>query len=209
MSLEYVRDPAEIYRLSFETVRREADLSRFSPSDSEVVVRMIHASGRIDIASDMVFSSEASEAGIAALQSGAPIICDAEMVASGITRARLPMDNKIICTLNDSRVPDHAKSIGNTRSAAAVDFWGDDLKGAIVVIGNAPTALFHLLELLDEGAPKPALIIGMPVGFVGAAESKAELIADSRDVPYITLTGRAGGSAMAAGALNALAGLST
>lgn len=207
MGLDYVRDPAEIYRQSFEKVRREADLSRFSAVDAEIVVRIIHASGRLDITDGLAFSDGASEAGISALAKGAPVFCDAEMVASGITRSRLPADNEIVCTLNDPNVPAHAKAIGNTRSAAALDFWGERLAGAVVAIGNAPTALFHLLELIDQGAPKPALIVGMPVGFVGAAESKAELIANSRGVPFISLTGYAGGSAMASAAINAIAGL--
>lgn len=206
--MDYLRDPAAIYEKSFATIRAEADLARFEPNDREVVVRLIHASGRIDIANDLMFSKDATERGIEALRSGKPILCDAEMVASGIIKKALPNANPIICTLNDDRTPNLAKEIGNTRSAAAVELWQDHIQGAVVAIGNAPTALFHLLELLDAGWPKPALIIGMPVGFVGASESKSELIADARDVSYITLAGRAGGSAMASAAVNAIARLS-
>lgn len=205
--MDYIRDPGEIYRQSFAIVRKEADLSRFSRLEADVAVRLIHAAGRTEIVENLVFSPDAVEAGMGAIGAGRPVLCDAEMVASGIIRQRLPRDNAVICTLNDPRTPDLAKSIGNTRSAAALDLWGQQMGGAVVVIGNAPTALFHLLELIDAGAPKPALIIGLPVGFVGAAESKAELTANSRGVPFITVTGRAGGSAMAAAAVNAIAGL--
>lgn len=205
--MDYLRDPDDIYRQSFATVRREAELSRFSELDAEVAVRMIHACGQVEIAENLIFSAGAVEAGIDALASGKAILCDAQMVASGIIRQRLPQRNAVSCTLNDPRTKEIAKQIGNTRSAAAVELWVDRLDGAVVAIGNAPTALFHLLELLDLGARAPALIIGLPVGFVGAAESKAELIADPRDIPYITLTGRMGGSALAAAAVNAIVGL--
>ena len=206
-SIHYLRDPAEIYRRSFATVSEEADLARFSDTDREVAMRMIHACGQVEIAENLIFSLNASENGIAALQAGKPIFCDSAMVAAGIIRSRLAVDNKVICTLDAAGVAEAAKRDGTTRSAAAVDVWDESLDGAIAVFGNAPTALFHLLERLDAGGPKPALIIGLPVGFVGAAESKAELIADSRDIPYLTLTGRLGGSAMASAAVNALAGL--
>jgi precorrin-8X/cobalt-precorrin-8 methylmutase len=205
--VDYLSDPAAIYEKSFAIIRDEADLSRFDPDEAEVAIRLIHACGRIEIAEDLVFSNEAISAGIEALSAGRGVLCDAEMVATGLVRQRLPRCNEVICTLNDPRTSILAREIGNTRSAAAVELWGDRLDGALVVIGNAPTALFHLLELLDLGAPKPALIIGLPVGFVGAAESKDELVANPRNVPFVTLTGRAGGSAMAAAAVNAIVGL--
>ena len=203
----YLRDPDEIYRRSFAIVRAEAVFSRFSPDEARVAERMIHACGQVEIADKLVFSPGAVAAGIAALSAGKSLLCDAEMVASGIIARLLPAQNRVICTLNNDGVAEVAKREGTTRSAAAVDLWDDDLAGAVVVIGNAPTALFRLMEKLDEGAPKPALIVGLPVGFVGAAESKAELAADSRGVPFITLAGRIGGSALAAAAINALAGL--
>jgi precorrin-8X/cobalt-precorrin-8 methylmutase len=202
---EYIRDGAEIYRQSFATIRAEADL-RAVPADLEkLAVRLIHACGMVDIARDLRFSDGAGTAGRRALAAGAPILCDARMVAEGITRARLPASNRVICTLGDAAVPDLARTMGNTRSAAALELWRPALEGAIVAIGNAPTALFHLLDMLDAGAPKPALILGFPVGFIGAAESKAMLAADSRGVPFVALLGRRGGSAMAAAAVNALA----
>ena len=207
MGRDYLSDPEEIYRRSFATVRAEADLERFDTDDAEVVVRMIHACGQIEIADRMVFSAHASEAGIGALRAGKPILCDSEMVAAGIIQPRLGADNDVLCTLGAPNLAETAKARQTTRSAAAVDLWDDHLEGAIIAIGNAPTALFRLLEKLDDGAPKPALIIGLPVGFVGAAESKAELIADCCEVPYVTLIGRMGGSALAAAAVNALAGL--
>lgn len=203
----YLRDPDEIYRRSFAIVREEAELGRFTPDEAEVAVRMIHAAGQVEIAEKLVFSQGAVAAGIIALRAGRPIFCDAEMVAAGITGNRLPAGNETISTLNLPGVAATAKQVGTTRSVAAVDLWDARLYGAVVAIGNAPTALFRLLERLDEGAPKPALIIGLPVGFVGAAESKAELIANCRGVPYLTLQGRMGGSAMASAAVNALAGL--
>jgi len=202
--LAYIRDGAAIYERSFAIIRAEADLARFSPDEERVAVRIIHASGMVEIARDLVFSSGMVTAARDAFNRGAPILCDSKMVANGITRARLPMNNEVICTLDDPRVPDLARDIGNTRTSAAMDLWRERLAGAVVALGNAPTALFRLLELLDAGAPKPAAIIGMPVGFVGAAESKEALTADGR-VPFITIRGRKGGSAMAVAAVNALA----
>ncbi|MEZ2351071.1 precorrin-8X methylmutase [Caballeronia sp. RCC_10] len=203
--LDYIRDGAEIYRQSFATIRAEANLSAI-PSDIEkLAVRLIHACGMTDIVDNLRFSPGAGDAGRAALAAGAPILCDARMVAEGITRARLPADNRVICTLGDPSVPERARAMNNTRSAAALELWRSHLEGAIVAIGNAPTALFHLLDMIDDGAPKPALILGFPVGFIGAAESKALLASDSRGVPYVALLGRRGGSAMAAAAVNALA----
>jgi precorrin-8X/cobalt-precorrin-8 methylmutase len=204
MSHDYIRDGAEIYRRSFAIIRAEADLARFPPEEEKVAVRVIHAAGMVEVASDLVFAPGAAAAAKAALEAGAPVICDSRMVANGITRARLPASNEIVCTLDDPSVPTLALTIGNTRTAAAMMLWGERLKGAVVAIGNAPTALFHLFEMLDAGAPRPAAVIGMPVGFVGAAESKEALIADGR-VPYIVVRGRKGGSAMAAAAVNALA----
>jgi precorrin-8X/cobalt-precorrin-8 methylmutase len=205
MSMDYIRDGAEIYRRSFATIRLEADLSRVPPDLEKLAVRVIHACGMVDAAGDLVFSENAGKAGRDALASGAPILCDARMVAEGITRARLPAKNRVICTLGDQQVPDLAARIGNTRSAAALELWLPDLAGSVVAIGNAPTALYRLLEMLDGGAPRPALILGFPVGFIGAAESKDELAANSRGVPFVALRGRRGGSAIAAAAVNALA----
>ncbi|MEM5469036.1 precorrin-8X methylmutase [Celeribacter marinus] len=201
----YVKDPAAIYAASFETVRKEARLDRFDAGMERLAIRLIHACGMVEVADRLAFSRDAYAAGHAALAGGAPILCDCEMVGAGIIRRYLPADNEVIVTLNDPRTPDHAKSIGNTRSAAAVEFWADHLAGAVVAIGNAPTALFHLLELIDQGAPKPALILGFPVGFVGAAESKAELAANPRGCEFVALRGRRGGSAIASAAVNALA----
>ncbi|MBM6580189.1 precorrin-8X methylmutase [Microvirga sp. BT689] len=203
-SRDYIREGAEIYRRSFAIIRSEADLSRFSGTAERVVVRMIHACGMTDLPRDIDLSPDFAEAAEAALRRGAPILCDAKMVANGITRARLPANNEVICTLDDPRVPALATELGNTRSAAAMKLWRERLEGALVVFGNAPTALFHLLELLDAGAPKPAAVIGIPVGFIGAAESKEALARDGR-VPYLVVHGRRGGSAMAAAAVNALA----
>jgi precorrin-8X/cobalt-precorrin-8 methylmutase len=203
-SRDYIREGAEIYRRSFAIIRAEADLSRFSGAAERVVVRMIHACGMTDLPPDVDLSPEFTDAAEAALQRGAPILCDAKMVANGITRARLPAGNEVICTLDDPRVPALAAELGNTRSAAAMELWRDRLEGALVVFGNAPTALFHLLDMLDAGAPKPAAVIGIPVGFIGAAESKVALARDGR-VPYLVVYGRRGGSAMAAAAVNALA----
>jgi precorrin-8X/cobalt-precorrin-8 methylmutase len=203
--LDYIRDGSAIYDKSFATIRAEADLSAIPADLEKVAVRLIHASGMTDIAQDLAASPGAAAVGRQALAAGAKILCDAHMVADGVTRKRLPANNEVICTLRDERVPGLAREIGNTRSAAALEFWLPHLAGSIVAIGNAPTALFRLLEMLDEGAPRPALILGLPVGFVGAVESKVELAANSRGVPFITLHGRRGGSAMAAAAVNALA----
>ena len=203
--LEYIRDGQEIYRQSFATIRAEADLSKIPADLEKLAVRLIHACGMVDVVQDLRFSPGAGAAGRAALAKGAPILCDARMVAEGITRPRLAANNPVICTLHQSGVPELAFELGNTRSAAALEHWREHLEGSVVVIGNAPTALFYLLEMLDAGAAKPALIIGMPVGFVGAAESKDALAADSRGVPYVIVLGRRGGSAMAVAAVNALA----
>jgi len=201
----YLRDGMAIYERSFAVIRAETNLSRFSTEEAEVVVRMIHACGVVEAARDIVFGQNLVGAARGALAAGAPILCDAEMVAQGITRARLPAGNEVICTLRDPRVASLAAKLGNTRSAAALDLWGDRLGGAVVAIGNAPTALFRLLDLIDAGAPKPAAILGIPVGFVGAAESKEALAADPRGVPFLIVRGRMGGSAMTAAAVNALA----
>lgn len=203
--LDYIRDGQTIYRQSFATIRAEADLSAVPADLEKLAVRVIHACGMVDVVQDLRFSAGAGAIGRAALAAGAPILCDARMVAEGITRARLPAHNGVICTLNDPDVPELARELGNTRSAVALEHWREHLEGSVVVIGNAPTALFYLLEMLDAGAPKPALILGFPVGFVGAMESKDALAADSRGVPYVIVRGRRGGSAMAAAAVNALA----
>lgn len=200
----YIRDGSAIYRKSFAIIRAEADLARFTAEEEKVAVRIIHACGMVETAADIVFSPNMVAIARNALQNGAAILCDAKMVASGITRARLPAKNEILCTLDDPRVASLAHSIGNTRSAAAMELWRDRLDGAIVVIGNAPTSLFYLLEMLDGGAAKPAAVIGVPVGFVGAAESKEALIMDGR-IPFLAVRGRKGGSAMAVAALNAIA----
>jgi precorrin-8X/cobalt-precorrin-8 methylmutase len=205
VSLNYIRDGKSIYDRSFATIRAEADLTRIPADLEKVAVRMIHACGMTDLPADIEASAGAGSIGRQALAAGAPILCDAKMVANGVTRSRLSADNRTICTLDDSRVPDLAARIQNTRSAAAIELWLPDLAGAVVAIGNAPTALFYLLEQIDRGAPKPALILGMPVGFVGAAESKQELATNSRGIPFITLHGRRGGSAIVAAAVNALA----
>jgi precorrin-8X/cobalt-precorrin-8 methylmutase len=201
----YLRDGAEIYRRSFAIIRAEADLARFSPEEADIAVRMIHACGLVEAARHIVFGGGLVAAARKALAAGAPILCDAEMVARGITRARLPAGNEVICTLHDARVPALAQRLGTTRTAAAIDLWGDKLAGAVVAIGNAPTALFRLLELMDAGAQKPAAVLGVPVGFVGAAEAKDALMENPRGVPFLVVRGRLGGSAMAAAAVNALA----
>ncbi len=201
--MNYEKDGAAIYRASFATIRREADLARFDAETERVVVRMIHACGQVDLAADVAWSEGVAKQAKAALDEGAPILCDAQMVASGITRRRLPADNDVLCTLHDARVPGLAADLGTTRSAAALELWRDRLDGAVVAIGNAPTALFHLLEILASGAPRPAAILGLPVGFIGAAESKAALA--QTDLPYLVVHGRRGGSAMAVAAVNALA----
>ncbi|APA99083.1 Precorrin-8X methylmutase [Nocardia seriolae] len=200
----YLTDGAEIYRRSFATIRAEADLARFPADVSQVVVRMIHACGQVDLAGDVEFSTDVVAKARAALESSAPILCDANMVASGVTRKRLPADNEVLCLLADPRVPELAARIGNTRSAAALELWSDRLDGAVVAIGNAPTALFHLLDLLDAGAPRPAAVLGIPVGFIGAAESK-QALAEYGGVAFLTVRGRRGGSAITAAALNAIA----
>lgn len=203
--LDYLRDGGRIYERSFAIIRAEADLSRFSAEEAEIVVRMVHACGCVEMTSRIVFGERLVGAARAALAQGAPILCDSEMVAHGITRARLPAHNDVVCTLHDLRVARLAEELHTTRSAAALDLWQDRLGGALVAIGNAPTALFRLLEMLDAGAPKPAAILGIPVGFVGAAEAKDALAEDPRGVPFLTVLGRMGGSAMAAAAVNALA----
>ena len=201
----YEKVPSEIYAQSFATVRKEARLERFGAGMEAVAIRLIHACGMVEVADRLAFSDGAYQAGRAALEAGAPVLCDCEMVGAGIIRRYLPAGNDVLVTLNDPVVPALAKEIGNTRSAAAVELWRDRIEGAVVVIGNAPTALFHLLELLDGGWPKPAVILGFPVGFVGAAESKAELAGNPRGCDFVALRGRRGGSAMASAAVNALA----
>ena len=203
--IDYLRDGAAIYRQSFAIIRAEADLSRFSDAEADVAVRMLHACGVVETAKNIVFSNGVVTAAREALHAGAAILCDSEMVGHGVTRARLPADNPVICTLRDPTVPALAEKRGTTRSAAAMELWLDRLEGAVVAIGNAPTSLFRLLEMLDEGAPRPAAILGIPVGFVGAAESKEALIANPRGVPFIAVRGRVGGSAMTAAAVNGLA----
>jgi precorrin-8X/cobalt-precorrin-8 methylmutase len=201
---DYVRDGAEIYRRSFAIIRAESDLARFTPAEERVAVRIIHACGMTEIARDIVMAPGFADNARWALVGGAPILCDSKMVANGITRARLPAGNEVVCTLDDPKVLELARKIGNTRSAAAMELWGERMAGAVVAIGNAPTALFRLFELLDAGARPPAAVIGLPVGFVGAKESKDALAADGR-VPFLIVKGRKGGSAMAAAAVNALA----
>ena len=201
----YDKDPQSIYAQSFATVRKEARLDRFDAGMERLAIRLIHACGMVEVADRLAFSPDAYAVGHAALKAGAPILCDCEMVGAGIIRRYLPAENQVIVTLKDPRTPEHAKEIGNTRSAAAVELWEPYLDGAVVAIGNAPTALFHLLELIDQGAPKPAVILGLPVGFVGAAESQAELGGSPRGCDFVALRGRRGGSAIASAAVNALA----
>jgi precorrin-8X/cobalt-precorrin-8 methylmutase len=205
MADSYLRDGDAIYRRSFAIIRAESDLARFSEEEADVAVRMIHACGIVEAASAIEFGNGLVAAARSALARGAPILCDAEMVAHGVTRARLPARNEVICTLRDPRVAELAAKLGTTRSAAALDLWVEQLEGAIVAIGNAPTALFRLLEMIDVGAPRPAAVLGIPVGFVGAAESKDALAANPRGLPFLVVRGRMGGSAMAAAAVNALA----
>ncbi|WP_280424145.1 precorrin-8X methylmutase [Nocardia carnea] len=200
----YLTDAGEIYRRSFSIIRSEAELDRFPADIAQVVVRMIHGCGQVDLAGDIAFTPGVVAAARRALRGGAPILCDANMVASGVTRTRLPADNEVLCLLRDPRVPDLASRLGTTRSAAALELWRDRLEGAVVAIGNAPTALFHLLELGAAGAPAPAAVLGIPVGFVGAAESK-EALTESSGLEYLTVRGRRGGSAITASALNAIA----
>ncbi|WP_417720707.1 precorrin-8X methylmutase [Salipiger sp.] len=205
MPQAYEKDGAAIYRQSFATIRAEADLARFDPDEEPIAVRMIHASGMVDLAPHLRLSPGFATAARAALAAGAPVLCDARMVSEGVTRARLPAGNDVICTLQDPRVPDLAATMGNTRSAAALELWRPRLAGALVAIGNAPTALFHLLDMLEDPAcPRPAAIIGCPVGFVGAMESKAALW-QARPVPCCIVEGRLGGSAITVAAINAIA----
>ena len=201
---DYIRDGGAIYARSFAMIRAESDLARWSGTAERVVVRMIHACGMTDLPRDVAMSEDFAGAGAAALKAGAPILCDVRMVADGVTRARLPAGNEVVCTLGDPRVPELAARMGTTRSAAAMELWRERLPGSVVAVGNAPTALFRLLELLDEGVAPPAAVIGIPVGFVGAAESKEALARDGR-VPFVVVHGRRGGSAMTAAAVNALA----
>ncbi|TML99718.1 MAG: precorrin-8X methylmutase [Actinobacteria bacterium] len=203
--IAYVRDGAEIYRRSFAIIRAEADLAGFDPVLERAVVRMIHACGMVDLAGDVDASPGFAGAATAALQAGAPVLCDTRMVASGVTRSRLPAGNDVVCTLGDPRVPALAAELDTTRTAAALELWRERLAGSLVVVGNAPTALFRALELVAEGAPPPAAIIGVPVGFVGAAESKDALAANGAGLEYLVVHGRRGGSAIAAAAVNALA----
>ncbi len=204
MTASYIRDGTEIYRRSFAIIRAEAALARFTAAEERVAVRIVHACGMVEVADDIHLSVGAAEAGIAALADGAAILCDATMVADGITRTRLPRDNRVVCTLRDPAVPALAARLETTRTAAAMELWLPHLAGAVVVIGNAPTALFRLFEMIDAGAPRPALVVGIPVGFVGAVESKEALVARA-DLASIVVRGRRGGSAMAAAAVNALA----
>ncbi|HEY8247032.1 MAG TPA: precorrin-8X methylmutase [Hyphomicrobium sp.] len=203
-SRSYIRDGAEIYRNSFAIIRAEADLQRFKGRAEKVAVRIIHATGMIEIAGDISMSPDFAERAVVALENGAPILCDTQMVAHGITRSRLPAANQVVCTIGDAAVPELARTLGTTRSAAAMELWRPHMAGAVVAIGNAPTALFHLIEMIDRGAPPPAAVIGVPVGFVGAAESK-EALASCGLVPFLVVQGRKGGSAIAAATVNALA----
>jgi precorrin-8X/cobalt-precorrin-8 methylmutase len=205
MKMLYEKDARAIYRESFSIIRGEADLSAFTPDLARVVVRMIHACGMTDLPQYVSASPNATEIGVRAIRAGAPILCDSNMVANGVTRSRLPSNNEVLCTLGDRRTADLARKLETTRSAAALELWREKLEGSVVVIGNAPTALFRLLEILEEPSPRPALIVGMPVGFVGAAESKSALMANPMNLPYLTIQGRRGGSAIAAAAINALA----
>ncbi|WP_454686556.1 precorrin-8X methylmutase [Agrobacterium leguminum] len=202
---DYIRDGNAIYERSFAIIREEADLSAFTEEQADIAIRMIHACGQVEAASHFRFSPDFVAAARGALRAGKPVLCDAEMVAHGVTRTRLPAENEVVCTLRDPRTTELAKTIGNTRSAAALDLWAEKLDGALVAIGNAPTALFYLLEMLEKGAARPAAIIGMPVGFVGAAESKDALEVSSLGIPYAIVKGRMGGSAMTAAAINAVA----
>ncbi|MGW1677938.1 precorrin-8X methylmutase [Saccharopolyspora sp. NPDC002376] len=202
---EYVREGAEIYRRSFATIRSEARLDGLPPDVAGVAVRMIHACGMVDLVEDIAFSPEVVANARAALREGAPILCDAAMVAAGVTRRRLPADNPVICTLSNERVPELARELNTTRSAAALELWRDQLAGSVVAIGNAPTALFRLLEMIEDGADKPAAVLGLPVGFIGAAESKDALAAHPSGLEHLVVRGRRGGSAMAVAAINAIA----
>ncbi|WP_169316848.1 precorrin-8X methylmutase [Actinacidiphila oryziradicis] len=203
--IEYEKDGAEIYRRSFATIRAEAELGGLPPDVAQVAVRMIHACGMTDLVRDLAFSPSVVADARAALRAGAPVLCDVSMVASGVTRRRLPADNEVLCTLSDPSVPGLAAKLKTTRSAAAMELWRERLDGAVVAVGNAPTALFRLLEMIEAGAPRPAAVIGVPVGFVGAAESKEALAAHPSGLEYLVVHGRRGGSAMAAAAINAIA----
>ncbi|WNG85509.1 precorrin-8X methylmutase [Mycobacterium sp. ITM-2016-00317] len=203
--LDYIRDATEIYKQSFATIRAEADLSRFPADVSRVVVRLIHTCGQVDVAEHVAFSPDVTSRTHSALAAGAPILCDSSMVSAGITRSRLPADNEVVSLVADPRAPKLAAELGTTRSAAAVDLWADRIPGAVVAIGNAPTALFRLLELIDDGLAPPASVLGGPVGFVGSAQSKQELVDRPRGMSYLVVTGRRGGSAMAAAAVNSIA----
>ncbi|MER6094444.1 precorrin-8X methylmutase [Streptomyces sp. NPDC001728] len=202
---DYEKDGAEIYRRSFATIRAEADLAGLPADIAQVAVRMIHACGMTDLVQDIAYSPGVVADARAALRAGAPILCDAQMVASGVTRKRLPADNEVICALSDPAVPGLAAELGTTRSAAALELWRDRLEGSVVAIGNAPTALFHLLEMVAKGGPRPAAVLGIPVGFIGAAESKDALAAQELGLEYLVVRGRRGGSAMTAAAINAIA----
>ncbi|MFF7410442.1 precorrin-8X methylmutase [Streptomyces lydicus] len=204
-AFEYEKDGAAIYRQSFATIRAEADLAGLPADVSQVAVRMIHACGMVDLVRDLAFTPEVVARARKALREGAPILCDANMVASGVTRKRLPAGNEVLCTLADPSVPELAARMGTTRSAAALELWRDRMDGAVVAVGNAPTALFRLLEMIEEGAPRPAAVLGIPVGFIGAAESKEALIDHPSKLDHIVVRGRRGGSAMAAAAINAIA----
>lgn len=201
----YIKDGAEIYRRSFATIRAEADLSAFPPDVARVVVRMIHACGMTDLPRDVGFTEDVVASARAALDAGAPVLCDTQMVASGVTRRRLPAGNDVVCTLGDPRVREMASAAGTTRSAAAMELWRERLDGAVVAVGNAPTALFRLLEMVEEGAGRPAAVLGIPVGFIGAAESKEALARHPSALPHLVVHGRRGGSAMASAAVNAIA----
>jgi precorrin-8X/cobalt-precorrin-8 methylmutase len=203
--IDYVKDGAEIYRRSFATIRAESDLAGLPADVARVAVRMIHSCGMVDLVDDLGYSPGVVASARAALLAGAPVLCDAQMVASGITRRRLPADNEVKCTLNDPTVPGLAAELGTTRSAAALELWRDDLAGSVVAIGNAPTALFRLLEMIEDGAGRPAAVLGLPVGFIGAAESKQTLAEHPAGLEYLVVRGRRGGSALAVAAVNAIA----
>ncbi|MER5886070.1 precorrin-8X methylmutase [Streptomyces sp. NPDC001941] len=202
---DYEKDGAEIYRRSFATIRAEADLAGLPSDVAQVAVRMIHACGMVDLVRDLAYSPGVVTAAREALRGGAPVLCDAQMVASGVTRKRLPADNEVLCTLSDPRVPALAQELGTTRSAAAMELWRDRLEGSVVAIGNAPTSLFRLLEMIEQGAPRPAAVLGIPVGFIGAAESKDALAAHPSGLEHLVVRGRRGGSAITAAAINAMA----
>lgn len=203
--IDYIREGAEIYRRSFATIRAETDLTGMPPEVAGVAVRMVHGCGMVDLVDDLAWSADVVTAARAALNDGAPVLCDAAMVAAGVTRRRLPADNDVVCTLSDERVPDLARELGTTRSAAAMELWRDRLEGAVVAIGNAPTALFRLLEMVEEGAGRPAAVLGVPVGFIGAVESKQALASHPGGPEHLVVHGRRGGSAMAVAAVNAIA----